>query len=122
MEIKIVPYSPEAVTRFASALGDYSEDILRSVRCGHSHIWQLEDTHYIVTIEQDSKGKVLVVLCAVGEGLANTAPRILEQANNIGAYGCRFHSTHKGLHRLINLPVQWVENVFLVPVEGCNGK
>lgn len=96
MEIKVVPYTPEAVTRFAPTLGDYSEDILRSVRCGHSYIWQLEDTHYIVTIEQDSKGKVLVVLCAVGEALARTAPRILEQAKNMGAYGCRFHTTHKG--------------------------
>lgn len=83
MEIKVVPYTPEAVTRFAPTLGDYSEDILRSVRCGHSYIWQLEDTHYIVTIEQDSKGKVLVVLCAVGEALARTAPRILEQAKNM---------------------------------------
>ncbi|WGW00348.1 hypothetical protein QF117_09165 [Vibrio sp. YMD68] len=122
MEIKVIAYSRQIAALFASALGDYSEDILRNIKCGLAQIWQIEQTHFVVMVESDSKGKVLVVLCAVGEGLANTAPRVLEQANNIGAYGCRFHTTHKGLHRLINLPVQWVENVFLVPVEGCNGK
>lgn len=122
MEIKVIPYSKEAVSIFATAMGDYSEDIVRAVRQKRAHIWNIGKTYYIVMVEQDSKGSVLVVLCSAGQDMNETAPRVLEQANNIGAYGVRFHAQRKGVAKLIGLPMQWVEEVFLVPTGGQYGK
>lgn len=121
VEIVNKPYSAELAKRLTPALGDYSADILGEIKRGESMIWEIGNTLYVVRIERDSQGLEMVVVVAVGANIKETAKRLIEQAHNIGCYSVRFHTSHKGLARLIALPFEEVERVYRLDVGGLHG-
>ena len=122
MEIQVRPFNRAALKPLEAAMGDYVADIVALVECGDAQHWRVGETDYIVTVDNDSQGEVLVVLCSAGRDLRRTAPVLLDIAKRHRAYGVRFHAQRKGVARLINLPMRWIESVFLVPTGGSYGQ
>ena len=117
-----MPFNQANLARFEPAMGDYVPDIIALVENGVAQHWRVGETDYLVTVDHDSHGEVLVVLCSSGRGLRRTAPVLLDIAKRHRAYGVRFHAQRKGVARLINLPMRWIESVFLVPTGGTYGQ
>ncbi|MGD8172617.1 hypothetical protein ACQEXU_13215 [Vibrio sp. TRT 21S02] len=118
LEIVNKPYSSELAKVLIPALGDFSEAILSEIKRGESTIWEIGKTLYVVRIERDFQGLEMVIVAAVGSDIKQSAPRVVEQANNIGCYSIRFHSSRPGLVELLGLPFRETERVYRMNVGG----
>lgn len=92
-----------------------------AIRSGECEAWRINGgaAYMITRVETEAGKRVLVVCCFEGRDLKEAAIFIRNFGRENGFDHIRFHTEHKGLHRLISevKPV-YVETVFEVP---CNG-
>lgn len=83
--------------------GDAVADIAAEVQAGQAEAWRLNSgMAYMVTrIEEASQGRELVVIAFEGRNLRHLVPGIISQARAVGCRSIRYHTTRRGLERML---------------------
>lgn len=99
--------------KVARAAGADFHALRERVKNGEAEFFKLGRCHFVTCEEVSASGRELVVLCAEGKGVKQSASVLYDLARKGRFDSIRFHTKHKGISRLIShLPFKPVETVY----------
>lgn len=102
--------------RIKSAAMDDYDHICDQVNAGQMEFFAVGQCYFVTFAEPNIKE--LVIACAEGEGVKQAADVIYQAAKHKGYKTIRFHTYHKGLHRLVNqYPWRQGETIYRLDIE-----